>query len=329
MKRLGNVWDEFVSYENLYRAYKKARTGKGHRQSILNFEKDVKGNLMRLREELIDGTWHSSSYRFFEIHEYHKTRLVATLPFYPDRIVHWALMLVTHTRFERNLIRQTFACVPGRGTHDALRYSKQYVNSDDAIYCFKMDVHKYFPSLVKFYLMEKIERIIKDRRILEMFSRIIYEYPLSGVPIGNYTSQFFANLYLSDIDHLMKDRFHCRYYMRYMDDIVIIGWNKRWMHRVYRHMLRGILKEGLGIKENWQIFPLVSRSLDFIGYVISKNYTLIRKSTKKRMKHKVKRFPKSLNTSQSGCIASYHGCLSHCDAFRLHDRYLSRWIAWN
>lgn len=329
MKRLGNIWEKFVSYENLYRAYRKARTNKGHRQSVLKFEQDVEGNLKRLQQELKDGTWHSSEYRFFEIHEYGKTRLIASLPFYPDRIVHWALMNVTHDRFERNLIRQTFACIPGRGTHDALSYAKRYIGNDDAVYCLKTDIRKCFPSINKFYLMEKIEGIIKDKRILEMFSRIIYEYPVSGIPIGNYTSQFFANLYLSDIDHFFKEKYHSRYYLRYMDDIVILGWMKGWMHRVLRKLASLISYEQMSVKDNWQIFPVCKRGLDFVGYVMNKGYTLIRKSTKSRMIHRTKKEMDMDDPHDRGRVASYHGLLIHGDSYYLHNKYLTRWIQWN
>ena len=329
MKRLGNVWEEFVSYENLYKAYKKARCNKGHRQSVLRFEEDVEGNLKKLQESLIDGTWHSSEYRFFEIHEYGKTRLIASLPFYPDRIVHWAIMNVTHKRFEKNLIRQTFACIPQRGTHDALDQLKEYLHRRDAVYCLKTDMHKCFPSIVKFYLMEKIERIIKDQRILEIFSRIVYEYPQTGIPIGNYTSQFFANLYLSSIDHYMKEEYHCRYYLRYMDDIVMLGWKKSWMHRALRRLKSLSEKDGMTVKKNWQMFPIDDRGIDFVGYVSRKEFVLLRKTTKARMKRKVKHIPRIEDSHDRGCVASYHGLLIHCDAYRLHNRYLTGLIAWN
>ena len=329
MKRLGNVWDKFVSYENLYRAYKKARCNKGHRQSVQNFEKDIKGNLLKLQQSLIDGTWHSSEYRFFEIHEYGKTRLIASLPFYPDRIVHWAIMLVTQDRFNKHLIRQTFACIPGRGTHDALDYMKRYVSQADAVYCLKTDMRQCFPSIVKFYLMEKIERIIKDSRVLDIFSRIVYEYPMPGIPIGNYTSQFFANLYLSGIDHFMKSVYHCRYYLRYMDDIVLLGWKKGWMHRALRRMTDMVERDGLTVKDNWQIFPIEARGVDFVGYVSNKGYTLLRKSTKVRMIRKVGHIDTIRDIRDQGCVASYHGLIIHCDGFNLHRKYLSRLIKWN
>ena len=328
MKRLGNVWDEFVSYENLYKAYRKARTNKGHRQSVLNFEQDIEGNLKRLQQELTDGTWHSSDYRFFEINEYGKTRLIASLPFYPDRIVHWAIMNVTHRRFEKHLIRQTFACIPGRGTHDALRYTKRYVNDEKAQFCLKTDITKCFPSINKFYLMEKIEKIIKDARILDVFSRIIYEYPLPGVPIGNYTSQFFANLYLSGIDHAFKERFHCRFYLRYMDDIVILGWKKGWMHRIFSKLRTFSQNLCLFIKDNWQIFPIQARGLDFVGYISRRSFSLIRRKTKDRMKRKSKHLSSMDDPHDRGVAASYHGMLIHCNAFRLHNRYITRWIPW-
>ena len=154
---------------------------------------------------LIDRTFVSSEYRMFNVREGGKMREIADLPFFPDRIVHWALMQVLETMFLRNLIPQSYAAMPGRGTHQALRTLKRYLRRPDAKYALKMDIRKFFPSIDKDVLMEKLEHRIKDEGVLWLLGRIIHDYPHPGIPIGNYTSQFLANFYLSDLDHYMKE----------------------------------------------------------------------------------------------------------------------------
>ena len=324
VKRVGKLWDAFISYENLFNAYRSARKGKGKRNSIKAFEEDVEGNLLALQQSLIDGTWHPSEYRFFQVRENGKTRDIASLPFYPDRIVHWAIMNVTQHIFERNLIGTTYASIPKRGTHSALKKLNNYLK-EGVTHCFKMDVEKYFPSIDKDILMSKIERRIKDKRVLEIFARIIYEYPQSGIPIGNYTSQFFANLYLSDIDHRMKEVHGCKYYLRYMDDIIILGHTSQSLHTV-RHTLQNMLESiGLRMKRNWQVFPIESRGVDFVGYVSRPTHILLRKRVKLNMIRAMSEIPSSvfeMDIHDLGRLTSYVGILGWCDSHRLFNKYI-------
>ena len=273
---------------------------------------------------LIGRTFISSEYRMFNVREGGKMREIADLPFFPDRIVHWALMQVLETMFLRNLIPQSYAAMPGRGTHQALRTLKRYLRRPDAKYALKMDIRKFFPSIDKGVLMEKLERRIKDEGALWLLGRIIHDYPHPGIPIGNYTSQFLANFYLSDLDHYMKEQFHCKYYLRYMDDIIILGWKKHWLHRARRRVADIIPPWGLRLKGNWQVFPVEDRGVDFVGYRTFHRYCLIRKATKVRMKRAVNRIVANLKAglditpTERGCLSAYRGCLMHCDGYRLY-----------
>lgn len=271
---------------------------------------------------LVNKTYRTSEYRMFEIHEKGKTRIVADLPFFPDRIVHWALIMVLHDMIMRNLIHQTYAALPGRGAHQALSEVREALKDPDARYFLKLDIRQYFPSIDKEVMYRKLERRVKDRDVLDLCKLIIDEYPNRGLPIGNYTSQYFANFYLSELDHHMKEQFHCKWYFRYMDDIVIIGWSKPWLRRALKRIRDIVGPWGLEIKGNWCIRPTWT-GIDFVGYVTHPDYCLLRKRTKIRMIRACKRISARLNAGldlddhDKGVIASYLGCLAWCDGHYL------------
>ncbi len=326
VKRYGNLWSKIVSYENIKSAYANARKGKSGRTEIQKIDADPEPYLKNIQQMLIDHTFHSSEYRIFTIHECNKERDVADLPFYPDRIIHWALIQVVEPIIMRNLISETYAALPGRGTHQALTLLKRYVQDPKARYVLKTDVKKFFPSIDKDILMDKLRRRIKDADVLWLFGRIIYEYPYSGLPIGNYTSQYLANFYLSDIDHYMKEQYHCRWYLRYMDDTVILGWSKPWLHRVERVMEQKLGEIGLTISHIWQISPVKDRGVDFVGYRTFPSYCLLRSSTKRRLKRamyrlimKIKR-GNNLDAHDMGCLSAYRGIIQWCSGYRLGSR---------
>lgn len=322
VKREGDLWHKVVSMENLTEAYLKAKRGKGSQRGVINFEKDVPGNLKKIQDLLMSGDYRTSEYRRFNVYDSGKERTISSLPFFPDRIIHWAVMLPTHHVFMRNFISQTYAAIPKRGTHLALRTLKGYLRNKDAKYCLKLDVRKFFDNIDKDVLMQKLGRRIKDRKVLSLFSEIIYGYHMPGIPIGNYTSQYFANLYLSDIDHFFKEKYHCKYYLRYMDDIIILGWSKPWLRRVLSKMSEMLAEIGLEVKDNWQIFPISDRGVDFVGYRSFADYTLLRKRTKTRMKRTVahiisKMETSSLDSHDLGALAAYNGVMRWCDSYRL------------
>ena len=324
VKRAGNLKGKLVSMETIREAYRLASRGRSHTRGVLSFKENEEDNLEAIRQMLEDGTYKTSPYHNFKIHERGKTRNIASLPFYPDRVVHWAVTLTTQDIFVKSFISQTYAAIPGRGTHKALRDVKHALRDPQAKYCAKFDVHHYFESIDKGILMEKIERRIKDPAIIELYREIVFGYHGPGIPIGNLTSQYLANLYLSDVDHYFKEEYHARWYFRYMDDIVIIGWSKTWLRRVRTILIRKLAELGLELNPEWQIFPVTSRGVDFIGYRSWPNFTLLRTATKKRMAVKMKKIilKDGVDIHDRSCVASYHGILSWCDGHRLHRKHI-------
>lgn len=222
MRRTGNLFEKIVEMENLRLAFWKARQGKNGKEEVLRFRADLDGELTRLQEELMDGSWRPGDFHVFEIRD-PKVRTICAAPF-RDRVLHHALMNVCEPVFERYQIYDSYACRKGKGLHVCLERAQGFTR--EHAWYLKLDVRKYFDSIPHDVLMVRLERRVKDRRLLELFGRIIASHantPGRGIPIGNLTSQFFANDYLAGVDHWVKEERRVKGYVRYMDDLVLWG----------------------------------------------------------------------------------------------------------
>lgn len=223
MKRYGNLYNKVWDLDNLRLAYKKARRGKGNRYGVRLFEKDVEGNLLRLQRELRDKTYRTSEYSVFTIYE-PKEREISRLPF-PDRIVHHAIMNVLEPLWVGIFSTSTYSCIKKRGIHGAAKHVKRDLSRDKAgtRFCLKIDVRKYYPSIDHDKMKGIVRLKIKDPDLLWLIDEIIDSAP--GIPIGNYLSQYLANLYLAYFDHDIKTVFGLRtnpgaarsYFSRYVE----------------------------------------------------------------------------------------------------------------
>ncbi len=242
MKRIGGLWEQLIGFPNLWLAWRRARRGKARSRGAVLFELDLEQNLVDLQAQLAAGTWSPGAYRLFSIYE-HKPRLIAAAPF-RDRVVHHAVMNLIEPPLDARLIEDCYACRRGRGTHRAVaRYqgwARRYA------YAMKLDIRRYFPSIDHLLLKDCLARRIKDRAVLALLDRIIDGAPACaepaapfpgddlltplerprGIPIGNLTSQFFANLFLDDFDHWVKQGLRCPAYLRYVDDMVLCANDK-------------------------------------------------------------------------------------------------------
>lgn len=311
--------------EILEKASLKACSSRKNKAEVAEFLMDKDALLRRLQNLLVYHTYETSEYNLFYRVENGKERLVSDLPLYPDRIAHWAVALVIEPLVNRRLIPQSHASRKGHGSHTAVADVKGYLDADPRIrYCFKADVKKFFQSLPEEVAKECVRRVIKDPDVLWFIDKIIDDYPEPGIPLGNRLSPMIANLVLSyAVDHPMKEIYHCHYYVRYMDDIIILGYSKQWLHRI-RGILAAQLEEyGLTLKGNWQIFPIQDRGIDFVGYRIYRDKVLLRKSTKVRMKRACARIQAEVDAGGSidrhgqGTVWSYHGILKWCDSREL------------
>jgi retron-type reverse transcriptase len=320
MKRFSNLYGQICSYDNLVAAAENARKGKGRQGAVKDFYKDFEGNLRQLQQELLTHSFKTSDYSVFTIYE-PKERIIYRLPF-RDRIVHWAIMLVVEPIWVRNFTRDTYSCITGRGIHAAFRKLKEDLKDVAGTrYCLKVDVKKFYPTIDHGILKRIIRKKIKDSALLALLDGIIDSVPPDeGVPIGNYLSQFFANLYLSEFDHLLKEQYKVKYYYRYADDIVILDGSKERLHGLLVAMNDYLMTErNQRLKGNFQIFPVESRGIDFIGYVFYHTHVLVRKKNKQALAQQLSRLRKKDLPDREIMlrVASRVGFIQHCNSINL------------
>jgi retron-type reverse transcriptase len=287
-----------------------ARKGKLTQPGILAYDKNREKNIQNLHQTLVNKTYKTSEYTTFTIYE-PKERLIFRLPYFPDRILHHAIMNVLEPLFVSTFTADTYSCIKGRGIHAAANSLKQALkDATGTQYCLKLDIKKFYPSVDHAILKQLLCKKIKDTDLLNLLDGIIDS--AEGLPIGNYLSQYFANFYLTYFDHWLKEDLQVKYYFRYADDMVILADNKPYLHQVLSE-IRNYLQDNLNLiaKENYQVFPVDSRGIDFVGYVFRHTHTLMRKSIKQNFARAVAKN----NNSQS--IASYNGWAQHCNSKHL------------
>lgn len=317
MRRIGNLYEKICQEENIYLAYEKARKGKCRSSGVVNFEKDLDVNIKGILTEIVNETYKTPEYDTFLIHD-PKERMIFRLPF-RDRVVHHAIMNVLEDVWSPIFISQSYACVKGKGIHGALKgVRKAMLDVENTRYCLKMDIRKYYPSVDHEVLKSIIRKKIKDDRLLKLLDGIIDSAP--GIPIGNYLSQFFANLYLSYFDHWLKEEKRVRYYFRYADDMIVMDSDKKVLHSLLVE-IRGYLSEELklDVKDNWQIFPIGPRGIDFVGYVFYHDHIRMRKSIKKNFCRRASKLnKKEMTDKEYKCmLASWLGWAKHCNSRNL------------
>lgn len=287
MKRYGYLYDKIISMENLRLADSKARQGKEHTYGVRLFDKDREGNLYKLHCMLRDKTFRTSRYDVFVIHE-PKERVIYRLPYYPDRIVHHAIMNVMEKIWCSVFTGNTYSCIKGRGIDGCAKRVRKIIRSfdiDKPLYCLKIDIRKFYPSIDHDVMKMIVRKKIKDEDLLWLLDEIIDS--AEGLPIGNYISQYLANLYLAYLMHYVNEDMKVLS-TEYADDIPFFSSSKEVLHDVLnkiRVKIEDDLK--LKIKDNWQIFPIAmnrydksGRALDYVGYKFYRGQILMRKSIK-------------------------------------------------
>ncbi len=315
MKRYSNLFEQICSPDNIELAYRQARKGKRHYVEVGRIESEQEKYFSELRQMLLSGTYKNSSYEVITRNTGRKIRKIYKLPFFPDRVIHHCLIQVLSPIWMKLFIRDTYATIPGRGIHDgAKRVKNALCDIEGTQYCLKIDVKKYYPSVNNKILKGIIARKIKCKKTLALLAEIIDS--TQGIPIGNYTSQWLGNLYLAYFDHFVKEQLHVKYYFRYADDMVFLSGSKEKLWDVFRKTKNYLTNElYLNIKENYQIFPVDLRGLDFLGYRFFHGYTLVRKGIVKNFKRKIKE--KTTPQTQP----AYWGWFKHADTHNLISRY--------
>ena len=225
-------------------------------------------------------------------------------------------MNVLEPIFVASFTADTYSCIKGKGIHAAVYALRRALKDVPGTqYCLKLDIRKFYPSIDNVILKQQLRRKFKDEELLSLLSGIIDS--AAGLPIGNYLSQYFSNFYLTPFDHWLKQDKRVKYYFRYADDIVILSDNKAYLHKLLSDIREYLTtKLNLNVKDNYQVFPVAARSIDFVGYRFYHTHTLLRKSIKKNFVRMIAR------RKNKASIASYNGWLKHCDSRNLRKKYL-------
>ena len=326
-----NLFQEVCKLENLYNAYLRARRGKNNSTEVLKFTYNLENELFKLQEEIKNQKFITGKYRHFTIFE-PKERKISALPF-RDRIVHHAICSVIEVIFNSTFIYDSYACRKGKGTHMGANRLQKFIRKCNNFYVLKCDVSKYFLSVNHEILKKTIREKISDYKLLQLLDGIIDSTNTEkGIPIGNLTSQLFANIYLNKLDEYIKYELKIKYYIRYMDDFVILHESKQELHQIKGQIsfFLDSMKLTLHPKKA-NIFP-ISLGIDFLGYKIFSSYRLVRKSTVKRFLKKCKKKFKGYN---SGTIEydklmesfnSWNAYMSHADSYALKNDLYQRYF---
>ncbi|MBN2374713.1 group II intron reverse transcriptase domain-containing protein [bacterium] len=333
MKRTGCLFKSFCSFGNLYFAFKKAFRAAGASEEACRFCFNLETELLKLKDDLEKGAYSPARYRYFKIFD-PKERTISVAPF-RDRVAHHALIRVIEPLFDMSFIYDSYATRKGKGTHRAIRRAQYFLRKNA---CFlKMDVAKYFDSIDQDILLAFLRRKIKDNHLLELMERIVRNSDTSrgikagkGLPIGNLTSQFFANVYLDALDHFIKEKLDIKYYIRYMDDMVIFSDSKDYLKKVLNDVadyLADCLKLDLNPRSTFLNSHL--NGLPFLGFRIFSNTIRVKNENLRRIGRRIRRRESELKegiiTEERFimCIQSMFAHLGFADSLMLRRAMLS------
>ena len=323
LKTHKNLFAKIVDINNLRSAIMHAAKGKRKRTEVIRVLQDVEGHALALQEMLVNNTYTSCIYRQRTSTEGSsgKERLITSIAFFPDQCIHWAIILVMKPVIMGSSYNYSCGCMPNRGVHFGKRAIVKWLRNDrkHTRYCAKLDIRKYYQSIDHGRVISYLERSIYDHRLMRLFKLIIKSYE-PGLPIGYLTSQWLGNFYLQGLDCMVKQDLKIKYYIRYMDDMVLFGPSKRKLHKAVKAIDDRLLDMGLQLKDNWQVFPLKHRALDFMGFRFYHHKTILRRSLMLRICRRVVKVWKKKKASfrDAAAIISYMGWIRHSDSYGLY-----------
>ena len=297
MKRAGNLLDMIAGTENLHLAFIKARKSKQGQSAVLEFEKDLDSNLLMLQNQLLANRVMVGDYHYFTITD-PKVRQICAAPFC-ERVLHHAMMNVCHPWFERHLISDTYATRKNKGTYAALDRARNYARTYS--HYVKMDIRKYFDNIGHTILKQQLDGLFKDTELLSVFGQIIDSYRVGveakGVPIGNLTSQYFANHYLSSADHFAKEKLLIPGYIRYMDDMLFFGNNREELLQKTKIFVC-FVEKSLRLSFKPIVYGTTNKGVAFLGYKTFPYHVNLNKRSKIRYKVKMVQSDENLESGK-------------------------------
>ena len=350
-----NVFDEIFSMDNLYLALEDASRGRRYQRDVLQFN-DEAGKLLRgLRDEIYKGTYRIEKYHVFYVYE-PKRRMIMSIAF-RHRVVQWAIYRIINPLFTKGYIEDSFGCIDGRGSTSAMQRLKYWVDQASrkggTWYYLKLDISKYFYRISHRVLKKILRKKIDDDRLLYLLDNIIdcdnraFGLPRGkspgevapedmlydvGMPIGNLMSQVFANLYLDALDQFCKRILKIHFYIRYMDDVIVLCESKEQL-RIWEKQIEAFLLSELELDLNRKtcIRP-ISHGIEFVGYRIWPTHVVLRKQTTLHIKRSLKKVQENYHDYEItmedaiASLQSYLGMLCHCDSHNLQEKILGDFV---
>lgn len=324
MKRKGNLYPSICEEANILKAMNRAAKGKRHRRDVRRVLADKEKYAKYLHEILSEERFIPSDYQIEKKIDgvRKKEREIFKPRYFPDQIVHWSIYLAIKQWIYKGMYEFSCGSVPRRGVHYGKRFIKQWVTQDrkNTKYYLKMDVRKFYPSVKPDRVMEKLRRLFKDYRLLNLIGLILSK--ADGLPIGMLLSQVFANFFMTDVDHYIKQELKAVHYVRYMDDMVVFGRNKKELHKMRVAIAAKLAENRLTMKGNWQVCKFDDEPLDFMGFRFYRDRTTLRRSIMLRITRKVRKVNKkgrAANYGDACAVISYMGWIKHSNSHNLFE----------
>ncbi|OGZ79164.1 MAG: hypothetical protein A2358_04195 [Candidatus Staskawiczbacteria bacterium RIFOXYB1_FULL_37_44] len=318
---LNHKFEDIISVENLLEAWQEFLRGKRSKPDVQEFQLRLMDNIFDLHYSLKNNLYKHGGYQEFKIND-PKPRTIHKASV-RDRLLHHAVYRTLYPFFNKSFISDSFSCRNSKGTHKAINRFREFTNivsknNTRTCWILKCDIKKFFASVdqeILLRILEKHIRLSRDNQrqsILDLLNEIIFSFKPNGLPLGNLTSQLFANVYLNELDQFLKHKLKVKYYIRYADDFVIFSENKKYLENLIPQMqdfLQNELK--LIIHPNKIFIKTLNSGMDYLGWINFFNFRILRTKTKKRMLNRIKENPKP------EVVSSYMGMLKHGNGYKI------------
>lgn len=314
MKRIGNLYESICDLNTIKSAIRMASKGKTQRHYIRKVLRNIDYYATKLKTMLDTNNVVLSENKIEEIYDNSclKKRIITVPKFFPDQIIHWLLIMKLEPIMKKGMYRYTCGSVPGRGGTEAKKYVVRALRDKRIRYVAKLDISKFFNNVNIKILSQMFKRKVKDKRFTDLIDKVL-ENGGKGLPIGYYTSQWFSNFYLEGLDHYIKEKLKVKYFVRYVDDMVLLDTNKRKLHRAVDSINEYLHSIGFKLKGNWQVWKVDSRPIDFVGFRFYRNRIMLRKKIYFKLLKRIRNIQKRnyITPKQAMGLLSLIGWLSH------------------
>lgn len=337
IKSYNHLWEQFISDENIKLAIINSSKGKRNRKLVKDVYENQDKYILKIRKYAEN--FHNCYHKPIHIYDgITRKQRVIIVPKYKEQIVHHMAVNVLRPIFEHGMYEHSYGSLPNRGAHKGKKLIKKWIEHDkkNVKYCLKMDIRKFFDSIPHDIIKAKLALLIHDKKFLNLLYEII-DVIDNGLPLGFYTSQWFANWYLQDLDHYIKEELGTVHYIRYMDDMVIFGSNKRKLHQI-REKISEYLNDKLDVKlkDNWQVFRFdyikngkhYGRCLDFMGFKFYRDRIILRRNIMLKATRKAKKLSKKYKITIYDIrqMMSYLGWIDCTDTYGMYEKYIKPYV---